>query len=181
MRLVILDRDGVINQESEAYIKSPDEWRPIPGSLEAIGQLHRAGFMVAVATNQAGVGRGLFTREALDKIHAKMQAAVEQVGGRLDAICVCPHRPEDHCSCRKPEPGLLLQIAARFAVGLGSVPVIGDSWRDVQAAVRVGARPILVRTGFGERAVARRMAGAGVEVFKDLAAASEQLLHEVRG
>lgn len=180
MRLVILDRDGVINYESDAYIKSPEEWRPIPGSLEAIARLNRAGFTVVVATNQAGVGRGLFSAATLAAIHQKMQAAVEQTGGRLAGIFVCPHAPWDNCSCRKPKPGLYQQIAEQLKVTLRHVPVIGDSLRDIEAAESVGARPILVRSGYGERSLLELQGAQRAEVFADLAAATDQLTREAR-
>lgn len=178
MKLVILDRDGVINYESDAYIKSPEEWLPIPGSLDAIARLHRGGFVVVVATNQAGVGRNLFDLAVLDAIHRKMQSAVERAGGKLDGVFVCPHAPWDHCECRKPKPGLLRQIAERFRVSLRGVPVIGDSLKDIQAAERVGARPILVRTGCGEKTWQSLEDKGRVEVFTDLAAAASHLLKE---
>jgi len=179
MRLVILDRDGVINYESDDYIKSPDEWIPIPGSLEAVARLNQGGFSVVVATNQAGVGRGLFNLAALAKIHAKMTASLAKVGGHLDGIFFCPHRPEENCRCRKPGPGLFQQIAERFHVSLSGVPVIGDSLRDIETAETVGARPILVRTGYGEETLRQLSAPRCAEVFADLAAAAEHLLREV--
>ncbi|MGB9428441.1 MAG: D-glycero-beta-D-manno-heptose 1,7-bisphosphate 7-phosphatase [Gammaproteobacteria bacterium] len=180
MRLVVLDRDGVINYDSDAYIKSPEEWIPIPGSLDAIARLHRAGFTVVVATNQAGVGRGLFDLATLEAIHHKMRTAVEQAGGKLDSIFVCPHAPWDNCDCRKPKPGLLKQIAERFHISLQGVPVIGDSLRDIEAAESVGARPLLVRSGYGEKTLANLDVPRRVEVFADLAAAAAYLLRESR-
>ncbi|MBU6420943.1 MAG: D-glycero-beta-D-manno-heptose 1,7-bisphosphate 7-phosphatase [Gammaproteobacteria bacterium] len=180
MRLVILDRDGVINYDSDAYIKSPEEWRPIPGSLEAIANLTHAGFTVTVASNQAGVARGLFDLDTLAAIHRKMQAAVEQAGGELAGIFYCPHGPDDGCDCRKPKPGLLKQIAQDFGTSLHGVPAVGDSLRDIEAAESVGARPILVRTGKGEITLASLGDSLRVEVFKNLAAAAEQLLREAQ-
>lgn len=180
MRLVVLDRDGVINHDSDAYIKSPEEWIPIPGSLEAIARLHRAGFTVTVATNQAGVARGLFDLAALDAIHHKMQIAVEAAGGKLNGIFVCPHAPWDDCDCRKPKPGLLKQIAKQFQISLDGVPVIGDSLRDIEAAESVGARPLLVRSGYGEKTLERLGHQQRVEVFDDLAAAADQLIREAQ-
>lgn len=180
MRLVILDRDGVINYDSDAYIKSPEQWIPIPGSLEAIAKLHRAGFTVTVATNQAGVARGLFDLAALDAIHRKMQVVVGQAGGKLEGIFICPHAPWDNCDCRKPKPGLLKQIAQRFGVSLHGVPVVGDSLRDIEAAESVGARPLLVRTGKGEITLASLGDPPRVEVFKNLAAATDQLIGEAQ-
>lgn len=180
MRLVILDRDGVINFDSDAYIKSAEEWQPIPGSLEAIARLHHAGFTVVVATNQAGVARGLFSATTLAAIHQKMQAAVEQAGGKLDGIFVCPHAPWDNCNCRKPKPGLYRQISERLHVSLQRVPVIGDSLRDIEAAENIGARPILVRTGNGEKTLQELRASPRAEVFADLAAAADQLIREAQ-
>ncbi|MGH8306973.1 MAG: D-glycero-beta-D-manno-heptose 1,7-bisphosphate 7-phosphatase [Gammaproteobacteria bacterium] len=179
MRLVILDRDGVINYESDAYIKSPDEWLPIPGSLDAIARLNHGGYTVVVATNQAGVGRGLFDLAMLEAIHRKMTVAIEAAGGRLGGIFVCPHHPDDQCDCRKPKTGLFKQIAERFQISLHSVPVIGDSLKDIEAAEAVGARPILVRTGYGEKTWESLADKRRVEVFADLAAAAAHLLEGV--
>lgn len=176
MKLVILDRDGVINHDADDYIKSPAEWVPIPGSLGAIARLTQAGYTVVVATNQSGVGRGYFDVETLHAIHDKMNRAVTLAGGRIEAIFFCPHSPQDHCACRKPRPGLLRDIAARLQIDLSGVPAIGDSLRDIQAARAVGARPILVRTGKGEKTAARGEGLAGVPVYPDLAAAVDALL-----
>lgn len=180
MKLVIMDRDGVINYDSDAYIKSPAEWVPIPGSLEAIARLHRAGFTVTVATNQAGVARGLFNLAALDAIHRRMQTAVAQAGGKLTGIFYCPHGPEDGCDCRKPQPGLLKQISEQLHVDLHRVPVIGDALRDIEAAQRVGARPMLVLTGSGAKTLRDLHAAQHVEIFADLAAAADQLVREAQ-
>jgi len=139
MKLVILDRDGVINEDSEHYIKSTTEWVPIPGSLEAIAMLNNAGYTVAVASNQSGLARGLFDIDALNRIHSRMMEQLEAVGGRIDSIVFCPHGPQDRCQCRKPAPGLLLELGHRYGVPLAGVPVIGDALRDLQAAARVGA------------------------------------------
>lgn len=168
MKLIILDRDGVINHDSRDYIKSPAEWRPLPGSLEAISCLNRSGFRVVVATNQSGVGRGLFSVETLHRIHARMLEALKEHGGDIDAIFFCPHRPDDHCLCRKPRPGLLLDAAMRLRVPLKEVLAVGDSRRDVEAAVAAGARPVLVRTGNGRTAEAE-LGRRGVPVYDDLA------------
>ncbi|MCU0937407.1 MAG: D-glycero-beta-D-manno-heptose 1,7-bisphosphate 7-phosphatase [Gammaproteobacteria bacterium] len=176
MHLVILDRDGVINQDSAEYIKSPAEWRPIPGSPEAIARLNRAGYRVVVATNQSGIGRGMFDVETLNAIHERMRSALAEVGGSVDAVFFCPHRPQDACACRKPKPGLLLEIAARLRVSLAGVPVIGDAYRDVEAALAAGARPILVRTGKGRRTLTKHGPLVGVPVYDDLAAAVSDLL-----
>ncbi|MGA9853144.1 MAG: D-glycero-beta-D-manno-heptose 1,7-bisphosphate 7-phosphatase [Gammaproteobacteria bacterium] len=180
MNLVILDRDGVINYESDVYIKSPEEWVPIPGSLEAIARLNRGGFTIVVATNQAGVGRGLFNLTLLETIHRKMTGAVNAAGGRLDGIFACPHHPDEHCDCRKPKTGLFKQIAGRFHTDLQGVPVIGDSLKDIEVAENISARPILVRTGYGEKTWQSLADKSRVEVFADLAAAAAHLLEETR-
>jgi D-glycero-D-manno-heptose 1,7-bisphosphate phosphatase len=176
MKLVILDRDGVINRDSDEYIKSPEEWVPIPGSLEAIARLHREGYKIIVATNQSGVGRGLYDMDMLGRIHARMLEAVRAKGGEIDAIFFCPHKPEDQCDCRKPRPGLMLEIAERLKVNLAGVYAVGDSERDVLAARAVAARPILVRTGKGRRTLKKSKLLAGVPVFDDLAAFTDALL-----
>jgi len=148
-RYVLLDRDGVINEDSDQFIKSPDEWRPIPGSLEAIALLHAKGFKVAVITNQSGIARGLFDLAMLDKIHQKMLRLVAENGGSIEAVYFCPHGPESACDCRKPKPGLLKTFAAEHQVDLHDAVLIGDSLRDIQAAEAAGARAILVKTGKG--------------------------------
>jgi D-glycero-D-manno-heptose 1,7-bisphosphate phosphatase len=174
-RIVILDRDGVINEDSDAYIKSAEEWIPIPGSLEAIARLNRAGWRVVVATNQSGVARGLFDIDTLTSIHNKMHRQVEQAGGKIEAVFFCAHGPDDGCNCRKPQPGLLHEIAARLRIDLLGVPVVGDSLRDIEAAQVVGARPILVQTGKGARTLATHSFGATVAVYKDLNAVAGDL------
>jgi D-glycero-D-manno-heptose 1,7-bisphosphate phosphatase len=174
---VVLDRDGTINRDSAAYIKSPAEWVPLPGSLEAIARLNRAGWTVAVASNQSGLARGLFDEATLERIHHKMTEAVRKAGGEIDHIVYCPHHPDDGCDCRKPAPGLLHQLAAHYGVALSGVPVVGDSRRDLDAARAVGARPILVRTGNGRQAEAAGQAG-DAEVYDDLSAAAEVLAGE---
>src|SRR5688572_15598394 len=171
MKLVILDRDGVINQDSDAFIKAPDEWRPLPGSLEAIARLNHAGYQVILATNQSGVGRGLFEVSTLNAIHDRMHRALAHMGGRIDAIFFCPHSQEANCSCRKPRAGLLEEIARRFNVDLKGVPSIGDALRDLQASAAVGAAPILVLTGKGAKTEAEGGLPAGTQVYPDLAAA----------
>lgn len=178
MKLIILDRDGVINEDSDDYIKSPEEWVPIPGSLEAIARLNQAGYRIVVATNQSGLGRGLFDIETLNRIHAKMHRRLAAVGGTIDAIFYCPHTPDDRCACRKPEPGLLREIGARLKTVLDDVPCVGDSLRDLQAARSVGGRPMLVRSGKGERTIAQGEGLQGVPVFANLAAVAEELLHD---
>lgn len=179
MPLIILDRDGVINKDSPDFIKSPDEWFPLPGSLEAIARLCAAGFRIAVATNQSGLGRGLFDLQALHAIHARMMAAVAAAGGTISVLEYCPHRPEDGCNCRKPATGLLLRIAERLGVDLVDVPCVGDSLRDLQAAEAVAARAILVLTGNGRQTLDGGLPGR-VEVFDNLAAAADHLIGEQR-
>jgi D-glycero-D-manno-heptose 1,7-bisphosphate phosphatase len=168
-RLVILDRDGVINEDSADFIKSPDEFIPIPGALEAIAALNSAGFTVVIATNQSGLARGLFDDEDLDDIHAKLDVLLAEHGGSIDAVFLCPHGPDDGCDCRKPAPGLLRQIAAHYGVDLSGVPAVGDSIRDLQAASTAGAMPVLVRTGNGT-ASERDPAAEGMPTHDDLAA-----------
>ncbi len=177
MKLVILDRDGVINHDSDQYIKSPEEWSPIPGSLAAIARLNQAGYRVVVATNQSGIGRGLFETDTLVAIHDKMIKALAQVGGRIDAIFFCPHTNADVCDCRKPKPGMLKDIGARFNVDLADVPVIGDSLRDLQAAVDVGAQPMLVMTGKGVLTAKDPALPSGTVIFADLAEAAAHIAH----
>ena len=178
-KLVILDRDGVINRDSKDFVKSTDEWIPLPGSIDAIAALSAAGYTVAVASNQSGLARGLFDDAALDAMHAKLRALVEAAGGRVDHIVVCPHGPDDGCDCRKPEPGLYRQIAEHFDASLDGVPVVGDSIRDLEAAVSAGAKPVLVRTGNGEKSE-RLLHGTleAVPVFDDLAAFARSLVSE---
>ena len=171
MKLVILDRDGVINEDSDNYIKGPEEWRQIPGSLEAIARLNQAGYHVIIATNQSGVGRGLFEVSTLNAIHDRMHRALAQIGGRIDAIFFCPHAAEANCECRKPKAGLLEEIARRFNVDLKGVPVIGDALRDLQAAATVGAAPILVLTGKGKKTQREGGMPEGTLVYADLAEA----------
>ncbi|MEY2953584.1 MAG: hypothetical protein RLZZ401_1671 [Pseudomonadota bacterium] len=150
MKLVILDRDGTINRDSDDYIKSPDEWEAMPGTLQAIAKLNHAGWHVVVASNQSGLGRGLFEVSALNAIHAKMNKQLAAVGGRIDAVFYCPHTPEDACACRKPLPGLFEQIGDRFSMELRTVPAVGDSLRDALACAAAGCQPHLVLTGKSE-------------------------------
>ena len=179
MKLVILDRDGVINRDSRAYIKSRDEWKPIPGSLEAIARLHQAGFVVVVATNQSGVGRGLFDHKALTAVMRKMHDAVQAEGGDIAAVFFCPHTPEDECTCRKPKSGLFEQIRRRFKVeDLAGVPAIGDSMRDIEAATTAGATPILVRTGNGAKTEKKLPPESGIAVYDDLLEAANVLVNK---
>lgn len=175
MKLIVLDRDGVINFDSDQFIKSPDEWKPIPGSLEAIARLNESGWRVVVASNQSGVGRGLFDMDTLNAINEKMTKALAQVGGRLDAIFFCPHAADSTCDCRKPKPGMFQQIAERFNVDMRGVPVVGDSLRDLQAGLAVGCTPLLVLTGKGVKTQADPALPPGTQIFPDLAAVAAQL------
>ena len=175
-KLIILDRDGVINYDSDQFIKSPDEWRPIPGSLEAIARLNHAGFRVVVATNQSGLGRGLFDTTTMIAVHDKLYKALAQVGGRIDAVFFCPHAADAGCDCRKPKPGLLIEIGQRFGIELTGVPCIGDSLRDLQAAEAVGAQPILVLSGKGEKTLRQGDFPKNTIIFPDLAFAATALL-----
>ena len=178
-RLVILDRDGVINHDSDEFIKSPDEWQAIDGSIEAIARLSAAGFDVAVASNQSGVGRKLIDLPVLEAIHSKMLRAVREAGGDIAKIVYCPHHPDDDCDCRKPRPGLFRKIAHQLGVPLQDVPMIGDSERDIAAARAVGGRPILVLTGNGRATKnALELSGDLPETFADLAAAVAVLVDE---
>ncbi|MBK8524206.1 MAG: D-glycero-beta-D-manno-heptose 1,7-bisphosphate 7-phosphatase [Betaproteobacteria bacterium] len=176
MKIVILDRDGVINFDSPHYIKSPAEWKPIPGSLEAIARLNQAGYRVVVATNQSGVGRGLFDMDTLNAIHEKMHKAAAAVGARIDTVFFCPHAADSSCDCRKPKPGMFERIAACYNVDLVGVPAVGDSLRDLQAADSAGALPMLVLTGKGEKTQADGGLPADTLVFKDLAAVVDDLI-----
>lgn len=176
MKLVILDRDGVINVDSEHYIKSPAEWKPLPGSLEAIAKLTQGGYKVVVATNQSGIGRGLFDMDTLNAIHDKMHRSVQSFGGRIDAIYYCPHPADSTCNCRKPRPGMLERIGGCFNIDLAGIPAIGDSLRDLEAAAAVGAQPMLVLTGKGKKTQAENKMPKGTLVFDDLAAAVAHIL-----
>lgn len=177
MKLVILDRDGVINEDSDEFVKSPHEWQPIPRSLEGMARLYHAGYRLVVATNQSGIARGLFDFDALAAIHDKMQRLLGEFGGRTDGIFFCPHAPEDHCECRKPGIGLLRDIARRFQIDLSRVAVIGDKASDVQAARAGGGRPVLVRTGHGAELVDNDHGLlTGVPVFEDLGAAADAIV-----
>ena len=176
MKLVILDRDGVINYDSKQFIRSPAEWRPIPGSLEAIARLNQAGYHVVVATNQSGLGRGLFDMDTLNGIHEKMHRTVLGVGGRIDAIFYCPHTVESDCLCRKPKSGMFERIAKCFNIDLPGTPAVGDSLRDLQAAAAVGAIPLLVLTGKGTQTKAEGGLPEGTLIFPDLAAATDHIL-----
>jgi D-glycero-D-manno-heptose 1,7-bisphosphate phosphatase len=175
MKLIILDRDGVINQDSDAFIKTPGEWKPLPGSLEAIAKLNHLGYRVVVCSNQSGIGRGLLDMAALNAINDKMYKALAQMGGRIDALFYCPHPAEANCECRKPKPGMFLDIARRFNMDLTGVPAVGDSLRDLQASAAVGCQPILVLTGKGAKTQAAGGLPPGTRVYEDLAAAVRAL------
>lgn len=175
--LIVLDRDGVINHDSEDYIKTPEEWRPLDGSLDAIAALTAGGYRVVVVSNQSGIGRGLFSEAVLDEIHRKMTSAVEAAGGAIAGIYYCPHTPDEGCNCRKPRPGLLERIKDDFDVSLSGIPFVGDKVADMALARRVGARPMLVLTGYG-RATLASLNDTEVETFPDLASATSALLGE---
>jgi D-glycero-D-manno-heptose 1,7-bisphosphate phosphatase len=173
-RYVLLDRDGVINHDSDQYIKSPEEWRPIVGSLEAIALLNAKGYKVVVITNQSGLARGLFDLAMLDRIHAKMHRMASEKGAAIEAVYYCPHGPDSPCECRKPKPGLLRAFAADKGIKLKDIPFIGDSLRDVQAAEAVGAQPILVKTGKGQKTLDKNP-GLNIPVFENLYDAANYL------
>jgi D-glycero-D-manno-heptose 1,7-bisphosphate phosphatase len=176
--LIILDRDGVINEDSDEYIKSSEEWIPIPGSLAAIAKLNQAGYKVAVASNQSGLARGYFTQKDLEDMHAKMQQELAKLGGHVDAIFYCPHHPDDNCDCRKPKPGLLLQIAKKLNTNLENAVFIGDTLSDFQCAKNAGCHFILVKTGKGMRTLAKNPDLKEVPVFENLIEAVEFILNE---
>jgi D-glycero-D-manno-heptose 1,7-bisphosphate phosphatase len=178
MKLVILDRDGVISRHSDHFIGSPNEWEPIAGSLEAIARLTRAGWRVVVATNQSGIGRGLFDMDALTAINDKMTKAAAVHGGRIDAVFFCPHAASDECDCRKPKPGMLREIEVRLNADMSQTPVIGDGLRDIEAAIAVGALPMLVLTGKGKKTLRDPALPAGIPTYPDLAAAVDHLLQD---
>ena len=176
MKLIILDRDGVINHDSDQYIKSPAEWKPIPGSIEAIARLNQSGYRVVVATNQSGIGRGLFDMGVLNAINDKMTGLVFQHGGRIEALFFCPHTAAENCDCRKPKTGMFEEIARRFEIDLSGVPCVGDSLRDLEAAAKMGCQPILVLTGKGKRTQQEGNLPRKTLVFADLAEASKHLI-----
>jgi len=185
LKLVILDRDGTINEDRDDFVKSADEWLPLPGALEAIARLNQAGWHAVVATNQSGIGRGLFDMSALNAMHTKMNLQLHKLGGRIDAVFFCPHTPQEGCTCRKPLPGLFLQIGERYGVELAGVPFVGDSLRDLQAGVAAGCEPHFVRSGKGGRlddaAISRLVEQVpGVRVHADLAAFAEALVQHER-
>ncbi len=176
MQLIILDRDGVINEDSDHFIKSPNEFIPIPGSLEAIARLNHAGYTVMVATNQSGIARGLFDIETLNQMHLKLRRLLSGFGGRIDGIFFCPHGPDDQCDCRKPKPGLFHDIEKRVGQSLSQVPAVGDSLRDLQAAKAAGASPVLVKTGKGQKTLQHPELPTDVPIFDNLAHFVDELL-----
>ncbi len=176
-KLIILDRDGVINHDSDAFIKSPDEWIPIPGSLAAIARLNQAGYRVVVASNQSGIARGFFNMSVLNAIHQKMHVAAQAVGAEIDAVFFCPHAAQDCCDCRKPKPGMLHAITQRYEVNLKGVPIVGDSLRDLQAGFVAGCQPYLVLTGKGQKTQANGGLPPGTKTYSDLAAIVADLLN----
>ncbi len=178
MKVIILDRDGVINHDSDDYVKSADEWQPIEGSLEAIAKLYHKGYRIIVISNQSGLSRGKFNIEALNAMHNKMHSLVNQYGGNIEAVFFCPHGPEDECECRKPKPGLYQQLTKRLRISLNNVYAVGDKITDIQAAQSVGAKPVLVRTGYGQSVIDSDMLPDGVPVFDDLAAFVDHFLQE---
>lgn len=185
MNLIILDRDGTINEDRDDFVKTVDEWVPMPGTLEAIARLNHAGWQTVVATNQSGLGRGTFDMATLNAMHTKMNQLLAKQGGRIDAVFFCPHAPEDACGCRKPLPGLFEQIGERFGVALRDVPVVGDSLRDLQAGAAVGCSPHLVRTGKGGRLDAEQLERLceqvpGTQVHADLSAFAEHIIRDER-
>ncbi|WP_088138527.1 D-glycero-beta-D-manno-heptose 1,7-bisphosphate 7-phosphatase [Achromobacter xylosoxidans] len=178
MKLIILDRDGVINQDSDSFVKNPDEWIALPGSLHAIARLTQAGWRVVVATNQSGLARGLFDMDTLTAIHTKMRRELAAAGGSIDAVFMCPHGPDDNCSCRKPKPGMFEQIGHRYDVDLAGVPAVGDSLRDLQASSSVGCSPWLVLTGNGKKTLAKGGLPDNTRVCDDLSAVVDTLLQD---
>ncbi len=178
MKLVILDRDGVINKDSVNFIKNPNEWIALPGSLEAIALLNQSGFRVAIATNQSGIARGLLDMATLNAINDKMHRALAQMGGRIDAMFYCPHTADDNCECRKPKTGMILDIGRRFSVELSEVYAVGDTLRDLRAFADAGCKPILVRSGKGEETLAAGSLPPNMLIFADLNEAAQHIIAE---
>ncbi|WP_313514455.1 D-glycero-beta-D-manno-heptose 1,7-bisphosphate 7-phosphatase [Pseudomonas sp.] len=177
-KLIVLDRDGVINEDSDAFIKTLDEWIPLPGSIDAIAALSKAGWQVCIATNQSGIARGLFNAATLESMHQRLRDLVAERGGRIALILHCPHGPDDGCDCRKPKPGMFRQIADHYGYSdLADVPAVGDSLRDLQAGAAAGATPYLVRTGKGPITLERPLP-PGTLVFADLSSVASHLLNE---
>ena len=177
MKLLILDRDGVINFDSDAYIKSVEEWIPLPGSIEAIAQLSKAGWTVAVATNQSGIARGYYDVATLEAMHERLRSLVAGQGGELGLVVYCPHGPDEGCACRKPKPGMLQTIAAHYGTDLAECWFVGDSLGDLQAAQAVDAQPVLVKTGKGLQTLAKDLP-VNTLIFDDLAAIAADLIHK---
>lgn len=177
-KLIILDRDGVINFDHESFIKSPEEWVPIEGSLEAIARLNQVDYRVVIATNQSGIARGLYDLTTLNAIHQKMHAAAMTVGAKIDAIFFCPHSAKENCDCRKPRTGMFQEIAKRYSVNLKSVPSVGDSLRDLQASYISGCTPYLVLSGKGKITLDGGGLPPGTSIFPNLAAVVDKLLAE---
>tara|TARA_B100000809_G_scaffold65858_1_gene62498 strand:+ start:2563 stop:3105 length:543 start_codon:yes stop_codon:yes gene_type:complete len=178
MKLIILDRDGVINEDSDDYIKSPDEWIPIPGSLESIGKLSQNNYQVIIITNQSGIGRKLFSIEMLHAIHKKMNIHLAQYGGVIDGIFFCPCIPEENCNCRKPKPGLYNDVSERFQIKLENVFCVGDKITDVQAAENAGGKPVLVRTGKGKDEIDQGIIPKHIPIYDDLASFVNKIIAE---
>ena len=173
---IILDRDGVINVDSEDYIKSPNEWVEIENSIDSIVSLQRNGWNISIATNQSGIGRGLFNLETLNNIHAKKIKLIEEKGGKIPHIKFCPHLPSDNCKCRKPKPGMYLELANELNFSLSETIVVGDSLRDLEAAKIVGAQPNLVLTGKGEKTLQNCCLPAGTKIYRNLSDFTKNLL-----
>ncbi|CAM3082796.1 D-alpha,beta-D-heptose 1,7-bisphosphate phosphatase [Pseudomonas gessardii] len=176
LKLLILDRDGVINYDSDAYIKSVEEWIPLPGSIEAIAQLSKAGWTVAIATNQSGLARGYYDIATLDAMHARLRALVAEQGGEVGLVVYCPHGPDEGCDCRKPKPGMLKIISEHYKVPLAGIWFVGDSLGDLEAAKAVDSQPVLVKTGKGEKTQAKNLP-VGTLIFDDLAAVAAELIN----
>ena len=176
MKLVVLDRDGVINESRDEVIKTADDFIPLEGSYEAISALCQHDYRVVVITNQSGIARGLITIDEVNAVHERMQQAVASHGGRIDAILLCPHKPDDDCACRKPRPGMLHDLMERLGIELNGVPLVGDSLRDLQTAMVVGATPVLVKTGHGERTLEENKHLDNVEVYENLFEFAEKLI-----
>ncbi|WLH82057.1 D-glycero-beta-D-manno-heptose 1,7-bisphosphate 7-phosphatase [Pseudomonas sp. FP2335] len=176
LKLLILDRDGVINYDSDAYIKSVAEWVPLPGSIEAIAQLSKAGWTVAIATNQSGIARGYYDIATLDAMHARLRTLVAEQGGEVGLVVYCPHGPDEGCDCRKPKPGMLKIIAEHYKVPLAGIWFVGDSLGDLEAAKAVDSQPVLVKTGKGEKTQAKNLP-VGTLIFDDLAAVAAELIN----
>lgn len=177
MKIIILDRDGVINQDSDKYIKNIDEWEVIPSSLEAIANLTQAGFKLVVCTNQSGISRGLFTFEELNAMHEKMHKLVANAGGQIAAIFVCPHKPEDNCECRKPKSKMIFEICERFNIDdISRVIMVGDSAKDLYAIASAGGIPVLVKTGNGKKTLSKNKLPPGTLVFENLLEVSDYII-----